>query len=572
VIVAFAVPHGGPVAAAPAQTALPDCRGQTRSTASVTTPSKAVLRMVLDERGWLVGHRLEVGGGASAQLSRGAFLDGPFGHRFVVGDRHGGQTDVRVLDGVRGCVESGIAVPGLVFSAAIDPAGEALVHDLVEPGTRRELGVWRRPLDHLDAATEVLPGIAADHPAAPVWVNRFAWGPSGELAAQSCGAAICTTRILDPTDASVTQLTSADQGVLMGLTASQLLVHDGRCHIAGCPMIGFSLDGRYLGSPTIGPDSQPVPESESDTWPDGDLRYRWGSDVPNDWMRSAISAAAADVETSRRSNAPTFSYSSGADDTIGLSNSMSGNCDRAIACATRDIPNWWYIRLRPHRAQLNWGTLLWCEAFSQPQGSCLEIERTMIHEFGHIEGLDHSDGLGLTWSESVMDPQIPNRPESGWNMHRFGPCDQATLQRRYDLPSSRTTLPLCGRVETALAFTATDVSIGYQDPVTFTATLRIRDRSSYGRLGGNELSGRAVRIERRPPGGSWYAFTPSEGSATGTYVLTFRPGATFEYRATFDAPGDDGVTSATSDNITVNVAPCTSSCPGAIPGSTTGGD
>lgn len=525
--------------------------------AFVGTSAIPRLSMVLDDRGWLVGHRFEVAGSAPLPLGRGAFLDGPFDERYVVGDSVAGRSHLRVVDAARACVEAEVTVDGLVFAATIDRAGRDLYHDLVAPRTRADMGVWRTPFQASGPAERILDGVPAKASLGRVWSKSFAWGPGPELAAQACGEEVCITRIVDPASGAVRTLASADQGVLIALTERGLVVNDGRCHAGRCPSVTFSRSGARVDGPDTSLDDVPVPEWQSDIWREAVLGYSWSADDPPDWMRAAIRAAAADVEASRRSNAPRFSYASDSDDSIGLRSEMTGNCERAIACATADIGEWWVIRLRPHRTVLPWGTIYWCEAYAEPQGNCVDTERTVIHEMGHVEGLWHADGLGLSWFDTVMHPGIPFRGDPGWALHRFGPCDQITLQQRYDVPTSYSTVALCGRRDTSLSFEASDRSIAYQAPVTFTATLRIRDRAEYGRLGGNRLSGRGVTIQRRPPGGSWTAFTPTEGSDAGTYVLTFRPTTTFEYRAVFDRPGGEGVRGAVSESITVSVGPCT---------------
>jgi hypothetical protein len=518
--------------------------------------------MVLDARGWLSGHRLEIAGRSPLALGRGAFLDGPFEDRYVVGDIAAGRSRLRVVDAARACVEADIAVDGLVFTATIDPAGGRLYHDLVAPRTRADMGVWRRPLDGNGPGQRILAPLPADAPPGRIWAKNLAWGLRGELAAQACGERVCMTRIVDPAGGAVRTLASADQGVLIALTEQGLIVNDGDCHTEPCPSVTFSPSGTRLEPAGTSLDDEPVPEWQSDIWTAGVLPYRWSSDDPPDWMRAAIHAAAGDVAESKRSDAPRFTYDSDSDDTIGLRSVMTGNCERAIACATADIGEWWLIRFRPHRTVLPWGTIYWCEAYPEPQGNCVDTERTSIHEMGHVEGLWHADGLGLGWFDTVMLSSIPFRGDPGWAMHRFGRCDQITLQQRYDVPTSYSTVALCARRDTRLALDASDYSVDYQDPVTFTATLRIKDRAEYGRLGGNPLSGRDVTIQRRPPGGSWTAFTPAEGSAAGTYVLTFRPSTTVEYRAVFERPDDEGVDGAVSDIITVRVGPCTGSpCP-----------
>lgn len=522
-------------------------------------PGMPRLTAIIDDRGWLLGHRLELPRQSPEELGRIAFLDGPRDGRYVIGAAANGSSVLRVFEGASGCVTAHVLVPGLVFSAAVDPGGTWLYHDLVDPQTRVDLGIRRVRIGGSGGTEAVLGGIPPDHPASPTWINSFAWSPDGDLAVQACGALACVARMVDPANRLIGTIGSSKQGVMVALTKDQLLTLDGQCSGAPCGVTAFSRTAEPSASPIADPDGGvPVPESESDTWPsDALLEYRWSGSQPQDFMRPAINAAATDVNGSRASKAARFGYAANGKSTIGLSATLAGNCSRAIACAYRDIPNWWYIRLRPHRTEVIWGTIHWCEALREPRPGCYEVEHSMIHEFGHVEGLAHSDGLGLSAKQSVMDPALVPYPRKGWSMHHFGPCDQATLQRRYDVPSAHTEMALCNRLDTELSIHGSASTVDSGAPVTVTARLRVRDRAAYGRLGGNELSGRRVLIQRRPPGGSWVAYTAQEGAGAGSYSLTFRPTITYEFRAVFDRPAGDGLTAATSGSITVAVRRCT---------------
>lgn len=525
--------------------------------------------MALDGRGWLVGYDLTLLDGTSFRLGRVAFLDGPFAGSWLVGEARGGTSVVRLLDASRSCVTGSFSQAGLIFSASIDPTGRTLVHDLVEQKGRAQLGTWRRPMTDLARATRILPGVSARDPLAPVWVNTFAWGPDGSLAAQSCGASQCATHVIG-TRGDISPQRSSQQGVLRSLTADGLVVEEGSCHAVHCPTVVLPPDpGEPLvyDAPLVDP--RPVPESESDTWrQDAVLAYRWGADAPQGWMRPAIHDAAADVASSRGSRAARFEYDADGAGVVQLADSMSGNCERAIACANRDIPRYWRISLRPQGVRAGSVTTRWCQAYESPPDGCFDLRRTMLHEFGHIEGLAHPDdhGFRLPALETVMHPIIPAKGQTGWQMHDYGRCDVARLQRRYDTTTSSARYALCGRLESRLTVAADDYSVAYRERVTITATLRVRDRDGYGAAGGNYVSGRQVHIQRRPPGGSWYAFEADPGSSAGSYELTFQPWTTYEYRAVFDQPTTEGLTGEVSDILTVKVESCTSDCPEGAPG------
>ncbi len=520
--------------------------------------------MLLDERGWLAGHRLTMPDGTSFPLGRVAFLDGPFNGSWILGETRRGVSTVRVLDAAGGCVTHSFTQAGLIFSASMDAARGVLVHDLVERKGGRQLGTWRRSLSDLERARRIVPGVSPHDPLAPVWVNTFAWAPDGSLAAQSCGASQCVTHVIQARG-GVRSHRSPDQGVLRGLTAGGLVVEEGSCHAIHCPTVVVPPDpsepSRY-DAPLVDP--RPVPESQSDTWTkDTVLKYRWGSNAPPSWMRPGIHDAAADVAESRASKAARFVYDAGGAGYVHLAESMSGNCERAIACATRDIPEYWRIALRPQGVRAGSVTTRWCQAYESPPDGCFDLERTMLHEFGHVEGLAHPDahGFRLRALETVMHPIIPGKGQTGWQLRRFASCDVARLQRRYDVTSTSAPYALCDRVETRMSVAASKPSVAFRERVTITATLRVRDRDSYGQLGGNFVSGRDVTIQRRPPGGSWASFHAARSDSAGEYELTFQPWTTYEYRAVFDRPSSEGLMGDASDIVTVRVAPCTSQCP-----------
>ena len=354
---------------------------------SVASPHRNVrphLDPVLDARGWLTGYRLMAGHHTRTERSTTfAFLDGPFGDRWVYGDREADRTRVRIWDAERGCFEAELIVDGLVFSTTIDPTGAWLVHDLVEATTREELGIWQRPLSDLDAGHLVMPGIDRHRGIGRVWANELGWAVDGHLVVRSCGDTGCITRRLGHTRADV---------------------HPGSSGPAGNDVPRVDTSARAgVGPRDLGPGSatyvpvgtRPVPA----------------------WVRKAVTDAAADVEASRRSRAGTFAYSDSGDDTIRLAAQMSGPCIAALACANGIIPSWWESVIRPQGAEVDWGTVRWCQAYDDPPAGCYDLEHAMVHEFGHIEGLAHPEDFGwrLGVLETVMATAPPQRPQTGWN-------------------------------------------------------------------------------------------------------------------------------------------------------------
>lgn len=509
------------------------------------------LDTTLDQRGWLSGYRLTAPGLADqVLLGRHATLHGPFGTRWVYGDAAGGRTRSRVLDTEQGCIEAVLDTRGLVFAVTMDDAGASIYHDLIDPATHRDLGVWRHDLVAPFAVERMMPGRPIGSPDQG-WSHRLSWTADGALLSETCGQGLCGRRVTG------------------GPPAGSSMVGSGLSSAVEAP----TVEAPSVEPPTV--ESQPVPESEADVWPDDKvLRFRWADSFPPAWMRTGILAAAADVGSSRGSNAPSFAHDPDAPDTVRVTAQLTGSCSNALACATRDIPRYWVVRFRPHGYEFPWGTLRWCEAYATPPSGCFEIRRTAIHEFGHVIGLAHpTDAMQLGPLETVMHDIIPARPASGSSLHRFGACDVARLQRRYALRQSSASLAMCDRVVTDLDIRASSSDIGYLEPVTVTATLSITDRDAYDRLANDPLSGRDVVIQRRPAGGSpWTSYPASAGPSPGSYEVTFRPSYSSDFRAVFTRSTDDGVTNATSRVIDVVVSTCyRPPCPLTGPGQPHGG-
>ena len=293
------------------------------------------------------------------------------------------------------------------------------------------------------------------------------------------------------------------------------------------------------------------------------LSFRWrsGSEPPTA-IKTAIRAAAADVEESGVSRAPTFVYSSTGTSPIGYG---TGTCGvNGIGCFTRTAPDSFTMWLREHGRVYDWGTLRWCQMLSTPTNGCFDAENIALDEFGHVEILNHHVNFAddSDYEDAVVQTFSRTRPKVGFDAHAFGTCDTATLQLQYDIPLASTPISTCLDLVTVLTLASNYIQVGEGDTVTFTSSLRTATDTDYVRLSANVLSKRTVRLQRRPAGSSTWSTiaTMTSSSPTGTYTTTLTLVATADYRAVFSTPSTEGLRGDTSSTITVSVTPCTRVC------------
>ncbi len=483
--------------------------------------ARVALRARLDDRGMLTGYDVEVGRQPLVRLGPGGFLDGPFGTLAVIGERDEGGTRLALLELRRRCVARRLSLRQLVYGSLLDATGR-LHLSLIEPGTRRELGIWATDADGADRLRpEVAPPSGALSLAQPRSADIL-WR-DGEPVGRWCAGGVCEERHVDGHGVRLTVEPDSGGGI------SEL------------PMV----------------EPRPVPEEPAPRWTrDLLLTYRWhGTDTPPTWTRRAIDEAAIAASRTDRTRAPRFEYHPAAPDAIRYTDTFpAASCATSIACASYVIGESWTIRLRPHGKDFRWGTLRWCQA--DDRDGCFDVERVMIHEFGHIQGLDHpeSGGFSLRPSDSVMHQLAPSKPKAGWQLHRLGSCDIATLQERYDVPDATVPIAGCNDVATTLALAASQTSVSRGVRVSLVADLRIPDRDAYGRLGGNALSARTVVLRRRPLGSTtWTSYTMRQGGSPGTYLLSLSPSLSYEFQAVFTTPGNEGLAGSVSPIVTVRV-------------------
>lgn len=303
---------------------------------------------------------------------------------------------------------------------------------------------------------------------------------------------------------------------------------------------------------------RPVPAFAAGGWvQDKRLPYRWAAAAtPPSWASAALNAAAGDASESAVARGPRFVLAADADDYVSYSGVFPSYCSRSgIACAARNMPSFWGVWLRPHGTDYAWGTLRWCQ--KDGADGCFDLRRIMLHELGHIAGLNHPSSAGFTLgaNETVMHAISPAKPKPGSSRHAFGRCDVATLQELYDTPDNKTAISNCNDVATTLTLTAAKAAVDPGESVRLTAELRIEDKGAYGLLAGDPLNGRSVSIKYRRAASDdeWTTTWMRSLYASGRYELTIAPQASWEFKALFPSPGDEGLRFSHSEVVVVKV-------------------
>ncbi len=281
-------------------------------------------------------------------------------------------------------------------------------------------------------------------------------------------------------------------------SGATVAIIDGECTSACQPNDGdvAPADFQPAGAP------RPVPAFAAGGWPrDTTLPFGWLSGaVPPDWARTAVVNGATDASQTSASRSPRFVFRGGAADTIRYTPQFPGFCRYGIACASRR-----HARLlgglaasARHGLQLGHPALVPAE----DSAGCFDLRRVVIHELGHVAGLDHpsSAGFSLAAKETVMHAITPARPSPGSSRHAFGRCDVATLQELYDVPTNDAPISSCNDVPTTLALSASTPAVAPGQSVRLRAELQVTDLPATGPPGW-QLPERPLREAQVPPCG-----------------------------------------------------------------------
>jgi hypothetical protein len=303
------------------------------------------------------------------------------------------------------------------------------------------------------------------------------------------------------------------------------------------------------------------------------VEFRWRSGaVPPAAMATAIRAAATDANASRASRAATFAYDVDGTSLIGYGPGATCGVN-GIACFDRSgAPASFVMWFREQGRVFDWGTLKWCQMYEAPPNGCYDAETVALDEFGHVEGLGHHANFAdqSDYLDAVVQTVSRTKPKEGWDMHDFGRCDVATLQREYDVPTSSEPISTCLDLDTGLTLKASATSVPVGRTISLTATLKVIDRDVYQRLGGNWLSQRSVKLQRRAVGATTWATIATMGhtGTAGTYAANTTVSTSYEYRAVFSTPSSEGLNGDTSPTARVTTDGCgTTACPQSQPAS-----
>ena len=214
------------------------------------------------------------------------------------------------------------------------------------------------------------------------------------------------------------------------------------------------------------------------------------------------------------------------------------------------------MRLRPQGYALDWGTLRWCQFYDSPPSGCYDAEMIALHELGHAQSLRHADEADVTtWTDTIMHGR-PRRRQRPAGMRTSSAAAMSPGCRSAIRPLSSTTpYSTCLDLPSTLALGTSSSSVTSGATVTLTATLAVSDDATYAKLAGDAVDGRRVTLQRRIPGGSWsnVGSMSALSDGTGRYRTSVSISATYDWRASFNTPSDEGLEGSSSSPIRISV-------------------
>ena len=290
----------------------------------------------------------------------------------------------------------------------------------------------------------------------------------------------------------------------------------------------------------------PDPSLGRGTFPqDGTLEYDWRTGaVPPAPIRVAVNAAAADIEATRASRAALFAYDAGRDEPDRLRDRHLWRERAGVLHAGR--PRRVHDVVPRARPGLRLG-------HAQVVPDVHERRRTAAttpRRSRSMSSVTSRDSATTSTSPMIATTPMPSCRRSRGRSHvRATTCTSwvsATsrrLQVRYDTEHASFPYSTCLDLPTKLSLSGNDTTLPYGGTETFTAFLEIVTDADYGRLSGNPVSRRTIKLQRRPPGGtpgprSRRCRTPRRRAPTSRALRLY---GSAEFRAVFSTPTDEGL-------------------------------
>ncbi|MFM2106926.1 MAG: hypothetical protein RL338_1958 [Chloroflexota bacterium] len=315
--------------------------------------------------------------------------------------------------------------------------------------------------------------------------------------------------------------------------------------------------------------------------PDQLVPYRWAATTYPSWLTAAATGALAGYRNDNNSRGPRPVLATSANATVGYTGALTSPCNSVqnlqwLQCAANGGTASFRIHVRdferaPYGDWRWWDRAATCLAATGARASgCWLIGRAMIHEAGHaIPGFGHD---GQTEAETVMRSTSPQVGTAGGARTTYERCDEAALQLLWDLADLAGPYADCldhigGAGTSGLRTTLSIGSTGYRACTGSTAAvggrLATATDSRYGKLSGNPLAGRLVRLDRKlrsattwTTGVDAIAATAVSGGTNWSRALASPSGlaGTWDYRARFE--GDRSLDPAATVGFSVTWSAC----------------
>ena len=228
---------------------------------------------------------------------------------------------------------------------------------------------------------------------------------------------------------------------------------------------------------------------------------------------------ADDNNDTKNSRAATFTYHSSGSGLVGYGPGASCGVN-GIACFTRMRPSGFTMWLREQGHVFDWGTLKWCQAYTNPPNGCYDAETIALDEFGHVQGSTTTSTAPT--SATISTPW--SRPSRGHDRRPVGTARLRPVRRRH-APAALRHADLGGEdLDLPGPHDGPDVerdtgSIAFGGTTHLTAALKVADAAAADRSAATR-SRAGPTLQRRAPGTSTWTtvgvMPPT--TAAGTYA------------------------------------------------------